>query len=65
MVTPKKTLFEYEAPFLGCRACVLRGGPVWVGLLAAEHGDKPVGLVAEVEAGRALIARASEARAGA
>jgi len=45
-------MLDHEVKFAGRRACVLRGDPVWAGLLAAEHGDKPVGLVAEVEAGR-------------
>jgi len=52
-------ILDHEVKFAGCRACVLRGGPVWAGLLALDHGDKTVVLVAEVEAGRELIARAA------
>jgi hypothetical protein len=32
---------------------------MWAALLAEEHGDKAVALVAEVEAGRDVIARAA------
>lgn len=56
-------MLEHEGKFVGRRACVLRGGPMWAGLLAAEHGDKPAALVAEVEVGRDRIARAVVAAA--
>jgi hypothetical protein len=55
-------MLEHEGKFVGRRACVLRGGPVWAGLLAAEHGDKTVGIVVEVEieAGRRAHGRGGD-----